>query len=113
MESRFQEPCFLTSLHTRCAQIYARFSTFLNNFFNETQPEHFIDMLTMSLDYFSYLPKTLGRPLKNSFGSTLEQNYLYVGLEICECFQTAGMLKIGWGGHVNLLVAETVALRNE
>ena len=70
-------------------------------------------MLNNSLDYFRCLHKILGKPLKNSFGSALEQNYLYVGLEIDECFQNADMLKIGQGGQVNLLVAETVAMRNE
>ena len=112
--SRIQEASSLTSLCTRCAQIYVRFSIFLNNFVSETQPEHLItDMLNHSLDYFRYLHKTLGKLLKNSFGSAVEQNYLYMGLEICECFQDTGVLKTGRGGQVNLLVAKTVAMRNE
>lgn len=70
-------------------------------------------MLNDSLDYFRYLCKILGKPLKKSFDSALEQNYLYIGLEIYECYQNADMLKIGQGGQLNLLVAETVAMRNE
>lgn len=70
-------------------------------------------MLSNSLDYFRYLHKILGKLLKNSFGPTLEQNYLYDGLDIYEWSQNADMLKIGQGGEVNLLVAETVAMRNE
>lgn len=51
--------------------------------------------LSNSLAYFTYLSETLGKLLMNSFGSTLEQNYLYVVLEIYGCFQYADMLKSG------------------
>lgn len=67
--------------------IHVRFSVFLNNFFNETQPGHKItDVLNSQLDYFRYLHETLEKLPKNSFRSTLEQNHLYEGLEIYECF---------------------------